>query len=93
MKSSHMLLFSFISGFVPLESALTLEERTSYIEFQGPVSVANSAAYQTDCKGDNAPAPPPVCYTPPATKASRAKATGVVVSAAVPDSTPTPVPV
>lgn len=87
------LTFRLTLGFVALERILTLEERTSYIEFQGPVSVANSAAYQTDCTDDNAPAPPPVCYTPPATKASRAKATGVVASAAAPESTPTPVPV
>ncbi|KAJ3531615.1 hypothetical protein NMY22_g8081 [Coprinellus aureogranulatus] len=35
--------------FVNLEDVLTEEERTSWIEFQGPVSVSSNAAYQTDC--------------------------------------------
>ncbi|KAF5335483.1 hypothetical protein D9611_012190 [Ephemerocybe angulata] len=35
--------------FIDFETVLTAEERTSFVAFQGPVSVTSSTAYQTNC--------------------------------------------
>ncbi|KAF6743706.1 hypothetical protein DFP72DRAFT_1052702 [Ephemerocybe angulata] len=35
--------------FIDFETVLTPEERTSFVEFQGPASLTSSTAYQTNC--------------------------------------------
>ncbi|KAF6743688.1 hypothetical protein DFP72DRAFT_1177709 [Ephemerocybe angulata] len=35
--------------FIDFETVLTPEERTSFVDFQGPVSITSSTAYQTNC--------------------------------------------
>ncbi|KAF6753592.1 hypothetical protein DFP72DRAFT_900931 [Ephemerocybe angulata] len=35
--------------FIDFETVLTPEERTSWVDFQGPVSLTSSTAYQTNC--------------------------------------------
>ncbi|KAF6755015.1 hypothetical protein DFP72DRAFT_898247 [Ephemerocybe angulata] len=35
--------------FIDFETVLTPEERTSWVDFQGPVSVTSTTAYQTNC--------------------------------------------